>query len=137
MFFGPVGARGVIFLINGTLSLRQDSRFAEIMETQDAKQAVHSDPGEFRRVRSRDTATDLRKLLQSRPLLILSLGRETGPRGGSEFWPRCKGELEGRVEELALCSCMEVPAGTFKAQGVVNTPWAYATMGREPGAGVV
>jgi hypothetical protein len=37
-------------------------------------------------------------------------------------------ELEGRAESLA---------GTFKAQGVANTLWAYATMGREPGAGVM
>ncbi len=28
-------------------------------------------------------------------------------------------------------------AGTFKAQGVANTLWAYATMGREPGAGLM
>jgi hypothetical protein len=28
-------------------------------------------------------------------------------------------------------------AGTFSAQGVANTLWAYATMGREPGAGVM
>jgi hypothetical protein len=34
--------------------------------------------------------------------------------------------LEGRAEAMA---------GTFKAQGVANTLWAYATMGREPGAG--
>ena len=27
-------------------------------------------------------------------------------------------------------------AGTFNAQGVTNTLWAYATMGREPGAGL-
>ena len=32
--------------------------------------------------------------------------------------------LEGRAEALA---------GTFKAQQVANTLWAYATMGREPG----
>jgi hypothetical protein len=37
-------------------------------------------------------------------------------------------ELEGRAEALA---------GTFKAQEVANTLWAYATMGREPGAGVM
>ena len=37
-------------------------------------------------------------------------------------------ELQGRAEALA---------GTFKAQEVANTPWAYATMGREPGAGVM
>ena len=28
-------------------------------------------------------------------------------------------------------------AGTFNAQAVANTLWAYATMGREPGAGVM
>jgi hypothetical protein len=28
-------------------------------------------------------------------------------------------------------------AGTFNAQGVANTLWAYATMGREPGAGLM
>ena len=28
-------------------------------------------------------------------------------------------------------------AGTFNAQGVANTLWAYATMGREPGAGMM
>ena len=28
-------------------------------------------------------------------------------------------------------------AGTFKAQDVANTLWAYATMGREPGAGMM
>ena len=27
--------------------------------------------------------------------------------------------------------------GTFSAQRVANTLWAYATMGREPGAGVM
>ena len=37
-------------------------------------------------------------------------------------------ELEGRAEALA---------GSFKAQEVANTLWAYATMGREPGAGVM
>jgi hypothetical protein len=37
-------------------------------------------------------------------------------------------KLEGRAEALA---------GTFNAQGVANTLWAYATMGREPGAGVM
>ena len=35
-------------------------------------------------------------------------------------------QLEGRAEALA---------GTFNAQEVANTLWAYATMGREPGAG--
>ncbi len=29
----------------------------------------------------------------------------------------------------------EAVAGTFNAQEVANTLWAYATMGREPGAG--
>ena len=28
-------------------------------------------------------------------------------------------------------------AGTFKAQNVANTLWAYATMGREPGSGLM
>ena len=37
-------------------------------------------------------------------------------------------KLEGRAEALA---------GTFNAQDVANTLWAYATMGREPGAGVM
>jgi hypothetical protein len=37
-------------------------------------------------------------------------------------------KLEERVEALA---------GTFKAQNVANTLWAYATMGREPGAAVM
>jgi hypothetical protein len=37
-------------------------------------------------------------------------------------------ELEGRAEALA---------GTFNAQNVANTLWTYATMGREPGAGVM
>ena len=37
-------------------------------------------------------------------------------------------KLEGRAEALA---------GTFKAQEVANTLWAYATMGREPGAVVM
>ena len=36
--------------------------------------------------------------------------------------------LEGRAEALA---------GTFNAQDVANTLWAYATMGREPGAGLM
>ena len=36
--------------------------------------------------------------------------------------------LEGRAEALA---------GTFNAQEVASTLWAYATMGREPGAGVM
>jgi hypothetical protein len=36
-------------------------------------------------------------------------------------------ELEGRTEALA---------GTFNAQEVANTLWAYARMGREPGAAV-
>ena len=31
----------------------------------------------------------------------------------------------------------ETRAGTFNAQNVANTLWAYATMGREPGAGVM
>ena len=34
-------------------------------------------------------------------------------------------KLEGRAEALA---------GTFNAQNVANTLWAYATMGREPAA---
>jgi hypothetical protein len=37
-------------------------------------------------------------------------------------------ELEGRAEALA---------DTFNAQDVANTLWAYTTMGREPGAGVM
>ena len=37
-------------------------------------------------------------------------------------------QLDGRAEALA---------GTFKAQDVANTLWAYATMGREPGAGMM
>jgi len=37
-------------------------------------------------------------------------------------------DLEGRAEALA---------GTFNAQGVANTPWVYATMGREPGVAVM
>jgi hypothetical protein len=36
--------------------------------------------------------------------------------------------LEQRAEALG---------GTFKAQNVANTLWAYATMGQEPGAGVM
>ena len=36
--------------------------------------------------------------------------------------------LEGRAEALA---------GTFNAQKVANTLWAYATMGREPGEGMM
>jgi hypothetical protein len=36
--------------------------------------------------------------------------------------------LEGRAEAVA---------GSFKAQELANTLWAYATMGREPGAGVM
>ena len=36
--------------------------------------------------------------------------------------------LEGRAEALA---------GTFNAQNVVNTLWAYATMGQAPGAGLM
>jgi len=32
---------------------------------------------------------------------------------------------------------MRVLSGTFNAQGVANTLWAYATMGRAPGAGVM
>ena len=35
--------------------------------------------------------------------------------------------LEGRAEAVA---------GTFKAQEVANTLWAYATLGRAPGAGI-
>ena len=31
----------------------------------------------------------------------------------------------------------EALAGTFNAQEVANTLWAYATMGREPGAGLM
>jgi hypothetical protein len=38
------------------------------------------------------------------------------------------GVLEGRAEAVA---------GTFNAQEVANTLWAYATMGREPGAGMM
>ena len=37
-------------------------------------------------------------------------------------------EVEGRAEALA---------GMFSAQAVANTLWAYATMGREPGAGLM
>jgi hypothetical protein len=37
-------------------------------------------------------------------------------------------ELEGRAEALA---------GTFNAQNVSSTLWAYATMRREPGKGVI
>ena len=37
-------------------------------------------------------------------------------------------KLEGRAGALA---------GTFNAQNVANTLWAYATMGREPGAGLM
>ena len=37
-------------------------------------------------------------------------------------------KLDGRAESLA---------GTFNAQNVANTLWAYATMGRKPGAGVM
>jgi len=37
-------------------------------------------------------------------------------------------ELEGRAEALA---------GTFNTQDVANTLWAYATMGREPKAGLM
>jgi len=37
-------------------------------------------------------------------------------------------KLEGRAEALA---------GTFNAQDVANTLWAYAAMGREPGAGLM
>ena len=37
-------------------------------------------------------------------------------------------QLEGRAEALA---------GTFNVQNVANTLWAYATMGREPGAGMM
>ena len=40
----------------------------------------------------------------------------------------CAVPLEGRAEAVA---------GTFNAQGVANTLWAYATMGREPGAGLM
>jgi hypothetical protein len=36
--------------------------------------------------------------------------------------------LEGRVEAVA---------GTMNAQNVANTLWAYARMGREPGAGII
>jgi hypothetical protein len=38
-------------------------------------------------------------------------------------------ELEERAAAAA--------AGTFKAQNVASTLWAYATMRREPGAGVM
>ena len=31
----------------------------------------------------------------------------------------------------------EAVAGTFNAQGVANTLWAYARMGQEPGAGLM
>ena len=37
-------------------------------------------------------------------------------------------ELEGRAEAVA---------GTFNAQDLANTLWAYATMGRAPGAGMM
>ena len=42
--------------------------------------------------------------------------------------PLVIGALERRAEALA---------GTFNAQGVANTLWAYATMGRKPGAGLM
>jgi hypothetical protein len=38
------------------------------------------------------------------------------------------GELDGRAEALT---------GTFNAQNVANTLWAYATMGQSPGAGLM
>ena len=37
-------------------------------------------------------------------------------------------ELEGRAEAVS---------GTFNAQDMANTLWAYATMGRKPGAGLM
>ena len=37
-------------------------------------------------------------------------------------------ELEGRAEAVA---------GSFQAQEVANTLWAYATIGRAPGTGVM
>ena len=42
--------------------------------------------------------------------------------------PLVIGALEQQAEALA---------GTFNAQNVANTLWAYATMGREPGAGLM
>jgi hypothetical protein len=38
---------------------------------------------------------------------------------------------------LGLMRALEVRAGTFNAQDVANTLWAYATMGRKPGAGLM
>ena len=43
--------------------------------------------------------------------------------------------LEGRAEELEERA--EAMAGTFNAQNVANTLWAYAKMGREPGSGLM
>jgi hypothetical protein len=41
------------------------------------------------------------------------------------------------LEALENQAEAEAVAGTFKAQEVATTLWAYATMGREPGAGVM
>jgi hypothetical protein len=45
---------------------------------------------------------------------------------GAGAWGGAEVKL-GRVEAVA---------GTFNAQEVANTLWAYATMGREPGQGL-
>ena len=42
--------------------------------------------------------------------------------------------LKRRLSLAALSLCA---LGIFNAQAVANTLWAYATMGREPGAGVI
>ena len=41
------------------------------------------------------------------------------------------------VQTCALPIWAEALAGTFNAQAVANTLWAYASMGREPGAGLM
>ena len=57
--------------------------------------------------------------------------------GGSDAHGRHTDCYGDRREETFRVGTAEALAGTFKAQNVANTLWAYATMGREPGAGVM
>jgi len=57
--------------------------------------------------------------------------------GGSDAHGRHTDCYGDRREETFRVGTAEALAGTFKAQNVANTLWAYATMVREPGAGVM
>ena len=49
----------------------------------------------------------------------------------------CEKAVPGAGLRGVLVGRAEAVAGTLNAQNVANTLWAYATMGREPGAGMM